>query len=175
MTSQSELILEQNLISQLAANGYDKVTIKDETDLLVNLKKQLEKHNNKVFSDSDFKQILNHLSKSNNIFEKALLLRDKFAFKNNNNELVYVEFLNMDFWCQNEYQVTNQITVEGTYKNRYDVTILINGLPLVQIELKKTGLELKEAFNQINRYQKHSFWPIQACLIMCNYLSLVMG
>jgi type I restriction enzyme R subunit len=157
MTSQSELILEQNLISQLAANGYDKVTIKDETDLLVNLKKQLEKHNNKVFSDSDFKQILNHLSKSNNIFEKALLLRDKFAFKNDNNELVYVEFINMDFWCQNQYQVTNQITVEGTYKNRYDVTILINGLPLVQIELKKTGLELKEAYNQINRYQKHSF------------------
>jgi type I restriction enzyme R subunit len=157
MTSQSELILEQNLITQLAANGYDKVTIKDESELLVNLKKQLEKHNNKVFSDSDFKQILNHLSKSNNIFEKALLLRDKFAFKNDNNELVYVEFINMDFWCQNEYQVTNQITVEGNYKNRYDVTILINGLPLVQIELKKTGIELKEAYNQINRYQKHSF------------------
>jgi type I restriction enzyme R subunit len=157
MTSQSELILEQNLISQLAANGYEKVTIKDEADLLINLKKQLEKHNNKVFSDSDFKQILNHLTKSNNIFEKALLLRDKFAFKNENNELVYVEFINMDFWCQNEYQVTNQITVEGSYKNRYDVTILINGLPLVQIELKKTGLELKEAYNQVNRYQKHSF------------------
>lgn len=157
MTSQSELILEQNLVNQLAANGYDKVIIKDENDLLVNLKKQLEKHNKKVFSDNDFKQILNHLTKSNNVFEKALLLRDKFAFKNDNNELVYVEFLNMDFWCQNEYQVTNQITVEGTYKNRYDVTILINGLPLVQIELKKTGLELKEAFNQINRYQKHSF------------------
>lgn len=157
MTSQSELILEQNLISQLTANGYEKVTIKDEAELLVNLKKQLEKHNNKVFSDADFKQILNHLSKSNNIFEKALLLRDKFAFKNDNNELVYVEFINMDFWCQNEYQVTNQITVEGNYKNRYDVTILINGLPLVQIELKKTGIELKEAYNQINRYQKHSF------------------
>ncbi|PIF62843.1 type I restriction endonuclease subunit R [Flavobacterium sp. 11] len=157
MTSQSELILEQNLVNQLASNGYDKVTIKDENNLLVNLKKQLEKHNNKVFSNSDFKQILNHLTKSNNVFEKALLLRDKFAFKNDNNELVYVEFLNMDFWCQNQYQVTNQITVEGTYKNRYDVTILINGLPLVQIELKKTGLELKEAYNQINRYQKHSF------------------
>lgn len=157
MTSQSELILEQNLISQLAANGYDKVIIKDETDLLVNLKKQLEKHNNKVFSDSDFKQILNHLSKSNNIFEKALLLRDKFAFKNDNNELVYVEFINMDFWCQNQYQVANQITINGNYINRYDVTILINGLPLVQIELKKTGIELKEAYKQINRYQKHSF------------------
>lgn len=157
MTSQSELILEQNLINQLSSNGYDKVIIKDENELLSNLKKQLEKHNNKVFSDSDFKQILNHLTRSNNVFEKALLLRDKFAFKNENNELVYVEFLNMDFWCQNQYQVTSQITVEGTYKNRYDITILINGLPLVQIELKKTGIELKEAYNQINRYQKHSF------------------
>ena len=145
MTSQSELILEQNLIHQLTSNGYEKVTILDEADLLVNLKNQLEKHNNKVFSDSDFKQILNHLTKTNNVFEKALLLRDKFAFRNEANELVYIEFLNMDFWCQNQYQVTNQITVEGTYKNRYDVTILINGLPLVQIELKKTGLELKEA------------------------------
>jgi type I restriction enzyme R subunit len=157
MTSQSELILEQNLIHQLTSNGYDKVIIKDENELLSNLKKQLEKHNNKVFSDSDFKQILNHLTRSNNVFEKALLLRDKFAFKNEKNELVYVEFLNMDFWCQNQYQVTSQITVEGTYKNRYDVTVLINGLPLVQIELKKTGIELKEAYNQINRYQKHSF------------------
>lgn len=157
MTSQSELILEQNLIHQLTSNGYEKVTILDEADLLVNLKNQLEKHNNKVFSDSDFKQILNHLTKTNNVFEKALLLRDKFAFRNEANELVYIEFLNMDFWCQNQYQVTNQITVEGTYKNRYDVTILINGLPLVQIELKKTGLELKEAYNQIDRYQKHSF------------------
>jgi type I restriction enzyme R subunit len=157
MTSQSELILEQNLIKQLTSNGYDKVIIKDEADLLFNLKKQLEKHNNKVFSDNDFRQILNHLTRSNNIFEKALLLRDKFAFRNDENELIYIEFINMDFWCQNEYQVTNQVTVEGTYKNRYDVTILINGLPLVQIELKKTGIELKEAYNQISRYQKHSF------------------
>jgi type I restriction enzyme R subunit len=157
MTTQSEAILEQNLIHQLSSNGYEKVIIKDEAELLVNLKQQLEKHNGKVFSDSDFKQILNHLTKSNNVFEKALLLRDKFSFRNEKNELVYVEFINMDFWCQNEYQVTHQITNEGSYKNRYDVTILINGLPLVQIELKKTGLELKEAYNQINRYQKHSF------------------
>lgn len=65
--------------------------------------------------------------------------------------------MNTDYWCRNQYQVTHQISQEGTYKNRYDVTLLINGLPLVQIELKRRGLELKEAFNQINRYQKHSF------------------
>lgn len=157
MTSQSEQILENTLITQLQANGYEKVNIKDENELLLNLKSQLEKHNKKVFSDSDFKQILNHLTKTNNVFEKAKILRDRFSFKNDKNELVYIEFLNMDYWCQNEYQVTNQITIEGSHKNRYDVTILINGLPLVQIELKRRGLELKEAYNQINRYQKHSF------------------
>lgn len=157
MTAQSEQILEEKLIKQLTSNGYEKVIIKDEKDLLANLKTQLEKHNNKTFSDNDFKQIVNHLSKTNNVFEKALLLRDHFTFRNDANELVFVEFIKMDFWCQNQYQVTHQITNEGIYKNRYDVTILINGLPLVQIELKKTGLELKEAYNQIVRYQKHSY------------------
>lgn len=67
--------------------------------------------------------------------------------------------MNQAEWCQNQYQITNQISMDGgTYKNRYDVTLLINGLPLVQIELKRRGLELKEAFNQINRYHRHSFW-----------------
>ena len=70
---------------------------------------------------------------------------------------IYLEFLNTEHWCQNQYQVTNQIAQQGQYKNRYDVTLLINGLPLVQIELKRRGLELKEAFNQINRYQRHSY------------------
>lgn len=69
----------------------------------------------------------------------------------------YLEFLNMEHRCRNEYQVTHQIGMEGSYKNRYDVTILINGLPLVQIELKRRGLELKEAFNQTNRYHRHSY------------------
>ena len=65
-----------------------------------------------------------------------------------NDDVVYLEFLNMEYWCKNEFQVTNQVTMEGSYENRYDVTLLINGLPLVQIELKRRGLELKEAFNQ---------------------------
>ena len=157
MTSQSEQILEQNLITQLVSNGYDKVILKDEKDLLRNLKSQLEKHNNKTLSDSDFSQILNHLTKTNNVFEKAKVLRDKFSFRNEKNEVTYFEFINMEHWCQNQYQVTNQITMEGSYVNRYDVTLLINGLPVVQIELKKRGLEMKEAYNQISRYSKHSF------------------
>ena len=67
-------------------------------------------------------------------------------------------FFDSENWNNNLFQVTNQVTQEGSYKNRYDVTLLVNGLPLVQIELKRRGLEIKEAFNQINRYQKHSFW-----------------
>jgi len=75
----------------------------------------------------------------------------------------------MDEWCRNEYQVTSQVVQEGTYKNRYDVTLLINGLPLVQIELKRRGIEMKEAFNQINRYQRHSFWAGRG---LFNYVQL---
>ncbi len=75
-----------------------------------------------------------------------------------NGDSIYIEFIQQEHWCQNQFQVTQQVSIEGTYKNRYDVTLLVNGLPLVQIELKRRGLELKEAFNQTNRYQKHSYW-----------------
>ena len=92
-----------------------------------------------------------------NIFEKARTLRDRFAIKRDV-ETLYVRFFDSDHWLHNQFQVTHQVTMEGVYKNRYDVTLLVNGLPLVQIELKRRGLELKEAFNQINRYQRHSFW-----------------
>jgi len=68
-----------------------------------------------------------------------------------------IELINQIHWCQNEFQVAQQVTMEGKYKNRYDVTILINGLPLVQIELKRRGLELKEAFKQTKRYGLHSY------------------
>ena len=73
-------------------------------------------------------------------------------------ETVYLEFFDSADPPRNRYQVTQQVKMEGSYKNRYDVTILVNGLPLVQIELKRRGLEMKEAFNQIQRYQKHTFW-----------------
>ncbi len=157
MSTQSEQLLEDNLIKQLTTDlGYTYIAISDEAALLANLKTQLEKHNNVRLTDREFGQVLNHLNKGN-IFERAKILRDKMQLTRENGQSVYIEFLNMDFWCQNQYQVTHQIKNEGSYKNRYDVTLLINGLPLVQIELKKRGLELKEAFNQINRYQRHSF------------------
>ena len=92
------------------------------------------------------------------IFEKSKKLRDLFPMETEDGQhRIWVEFLNKNRWCQNEFQVSNQITVEGRKTCRYDVTILINGLPLVQIELKKRGVELKQAYNQVQRYQKTSF------------------
>ena len=156
MSTQPEQILESNLINKLNSLGHKSVSIKNETDLLANLKLQLEKHNKITLSDKEFSKILNHINKGN-VFEKAKILRDKMQFEKDNGETAYIEFINQDHWCKNQFQVTHQVTMEGSYKNRYDVTILINGFPLVQIELKRRGLELKEAFNQINRYQRHSF------------------
>jgi type I restriction enzyme, R subunit len=156
MAKQSEQVLEEQLVTQLQKLGYGLAIIKDETALIVNLKQQLEKHNNIAFTKTEFERVLNILSKGS-VFEKAKTLREKQHIVRDNGDNLYFEFLNTEHWCQNQYQVTHQVSQEGTYKNRYDVTILINGLPLVQIELKRKGLELKEAFNQINRYQRHSF------------------
>lgn len=156
MTTQSEQTLEQNLLKQLQGMEYEHITIPDEATLLVNLKSQLEKHNQLTLSDAEFRKVLNHLNKGN-VFDRAKILRDKMHLVRDDGSNAYIEFINSREWCQNEFQVTNQITAEGSYKNRYDVTILINGLPLVHIELKRRGLELKEAFNQVLRYHKHSF------------------
>jgi type I restriction enzyme, R subunit len=156
MALQSEQVLEQQLVTQLQKLGYGLVVIKDETALIANLKTQLEKHNNYTFSNTEFEKVMNILSKGS-VFEKGKTLREKQHIVRDDNTNLYFEFLNTEHWCQNQYQVTQQVSQEGTYKNRYDVTLLINGLPLVQIELKRKGLELKEAFNQINRYQRHSF------------------
>lgn len=157
MSRQSEAILEQQFIDQLIGLGYDFVTIKDEAGMLANLKAQLESFNDDSYSEKEFATILNHLSKGT-VFDKAKSLRERFALKRENEDTAYVRFFDSENWTNNHFQVTNQITIEGTYKNRYDVTLLVNGLPLVQVELKRRGLELKEAFNQINRYQRHSFW-----------------
>jgi type I restriction enzyme R subunit len=156
MSKQSEAILESQLVAHLQKMGYSLTSITNEQDLINNLKVQLEKHNKIVFSDKEFNAVLNILNKGS-IFEKAKTLRQKQHIIRDNGDNLYFEFLNTEHWCQNQFQVTHQVTVEGQYKNRYDVTLLINGLPLVQIELKRRGLELKEAFNQVNRYQKHSF------------------
>ena len=156
MSKQPEQILEEQLIAKLQTLGYALVYIHNEAELITNLKGQLEKHNNIRFSDKEFEKVLNILSKGS-VFEKAKTLREKQHIVRDNGDNLYFEFINTEHWCQNEYQVTHQVSMAGKYKNRYDVTLLINGLPLVQIELKRRGLELKEAFNQVNRYQRHSF------------------
>ena len=156
MTTQPEQILENGLVSQLVGMDYEKVAVHNEAALLDNLKLQIEAHNGISLSANEFRQILNKLSKGS-IFEKAKTLRDRVVYTNDNGDTKTVEILDQIDWCKNRFQVTQQITVEGRFKNRYDVTILINGLPLVQVELKRRGLELKEAFNQINRYERHSY------------------
>lgn len=156
MSKQPEQILEEQLVEQLQKLNYSLVHIRDEKELIANLKSQLEKHNNIKFSNSEFEKVLNILSKGS-VFEKAKTLREKQHIVRDNGDNLYFEFIQTEHWCQNQFHVTHQVTMEGKYKNRYDVTLLINGLPLVQIELKRRGLELKEAFNQINRYQRHSF------------------
>ena len=155
MSTQSEQQLEEQLVAKCVSLGYHLVRIEDESAFLLTLK-PARKHNNITLSKSEFERILINISKGS-IFEKAKTLREKQHIQRDDGDNLYYELLNTECWTDNEFQVTHQVTVEGTYKNRYDVTLLINGLPLVQIELKRRGLELKEAFNQINRYQKHSF------------------
>ena len=163
MSLQSEAALENGLIATLQKMNYEYVHIEDEKALSANFKKQLEKHNKKrleelgrtEFTESEFERILIHLEGGTR-FEKAKKLRDPHAFELESGERIWVEFFNRTHWCQNEFQVSNQITVEGGKKCRYDVTLLINGLPLVQIELKRRGAELKQAYNQIQRYHKTS-------------------
>src|SRR3989344_2540482 len=156
MTHQSELQLEKTLVEQLQQLGFFPIVIEDSVALVENLQAQLEKFNQTSFSSSEFTKILNYLNKGDR-FQKAKTLRDRFALTRDDESTFYVRFFNMDQWCKNEYQVAQQITQIGKYENRYDVTLLINGLPLVQIELKRSGMEMKEAFNQIQRYHKHSF------------------
>jgi type I restriction enzyme R subunit len=156
MATQSEAALEKKLINKLADGGYQRVQIKDEIELKSNFKDQLEKFNNIQLTDNEFNQILIHLE-GGTVFDKAKKLRDMYELKRESESVKYIRFLNKKDWCKNIFQVTNQVTMKQKYENRYDVTILINGLPLVQIELKKRGVELKRAFNQINRYHRHSF------------------
>lgn len=161
MSYQSEAQLEENLIKQLVNQGFNRVTIADEEQLKNNFRNELFEHNkaklnNEPFTDKEFERILRHVE-GKSVFQSAMVLRDKFILEREDGSEVYIEFFDTQNWCKNRFQVTNQTTVVGKYTNRYDVTLLINGLPLVQIELKRRGLDLKEAFNQINRYKKHSY------------------
>ena len=160
--TQPEQMLENELVAQLIRQDYKRVAVTDEATMLENLKAQLEAFNETTLTEGEFTKVLHHLNKSSGVFAKAKILRDRMKLSKDDGTTGYLEFFDSVDPLRNRYQVTQQVTVEGSYKNRYDVTILINGLPLVQIELKRRGLEMKEAFNQIQRYQKHSFWSGQS-------------
>lgn len=159
---QSEADLEREFIKILQSQAYEYLPITQNNDLIRNLRKQLEKLNNITFSDAEWKTFFLECiaSDNDNIEEKTyriqednvqLLRRDDGSTKN-------VSLIDKDNIHNNSLQVINQYEVEGARSNRYDVTVLVNGLPLVHIELKRRGVDIKEAFNQIDRYQRDSFW-----------------
>ena len=122
--TQNEQQLENALVKQLQSLGHSPVDISDEKTLLSNLKKQLEIHNKITFSENEFKKVVNILN-AGSVFERAKTLRGiKHHITKDNGETLYFEFLNQADWCKNLFQVTNQVTVDGKYQNRYDVTIL---------------------------------------------------
>lgn len=161
MGYQSEAQLEKNLHNQLTNQNYQAVSLPDYKAVKDNFRKQLNtfnehKLNGQPLTDSEFRRILTDIE-NKSIYESAKILRDKLPIEREDGSILYVELFNTKEWCKNLFQVTTQTTMEGKYKNRYDITILINGLPLVQIELKRRGLDFKEAFNQIQRYRRHTF------------------
>lgn len=164
MTVQSEYQLENELIAQLKGLGYSIVTIKDERQLLSNLKTQIERANGLApLSETEWKQVISFLN-TGTVFERAKNLRDLFPVKFDDGTSKHIFFLSDDP-SKNIYQVTNQITIDHRDYNgrtsRFDVTLLVNGLPLVQIELKKRGMEIAEAFNQTQRYIREAYWAGQ--------------
>lgn len=160
MSYQSEAQLERQLIEQLKSQNYEEAVIQDYDSLIVNFRTQFEKFNRtklggKALSDKEWERVLNFVN-GKSIFESGKILRDKFQIERDDGTKPFLSLLDSDF-TKNLFQVTHQTTVTGKYTNRYDVTLLVNGLPLVQIELKRRGLDIKEAVNQIMRYRKHSY------------------
>lgn len=161
MAYQSEYALENEMMNQLEQLGYERVTIRDNKQLLDNFRTILnERHADKLegnpLTDKEFQRLLTMID-GKSIFESARILRDKLPLRRDDESEVYLSFLDTKSWCKNKFQVTNQVSVEDTYKARYDVTILINGLPLVQVELKRRGIDINEAFNQVKRYRKQNY------------------
>lgn len=161
MGYQSEYGLEENVVKQLQDLGYERVLLRNETQLKENFRRILNERNadkleGTPISDSEFKRIMIDIS-DKSVFESAQILRDKYVLERDDETKVYLSLMNIKKWCQNTFQVTNQVSVNDTHKSRYDVTVLINGLPLVQIELKRSGVAITEAFNQIERYRRQNY------------------
>ncbi|MGI6758322.1 MAG: type I restriction endonuclease subunit R [Bacilli bacterium] len=159
---QSESELEKSLINQLVSQGYEYIDIHRTDDLLINLRKQLERLNNYKFSEKEWKQILDNylINKNEGIVEKTRKVQEDYIYSltKDDGSTQNIRIIDKTNIHNNYLQVINQFEIEGIRKNRYDVTILVNGLPLIHIELKRRGVSIKEAFNQITRYHHESFW-----------------
>ena len=160
---QSEDALEKELIKTLQEQGYEYLNINNENDLIINLRKQLEKLNNYHFSDGEWDSFFTNViaNKNDYIIEKTRLIQEDYiqSITLEDGSLRNIYLIDKNNIHNNSVQVINQyVNNDGNYDNRYDVTILVNGLPLVHIELKRRGIDLREAFNQIERYQRDSFW-----------------
>ena len=158
---ESEAKLENRMIEQLRKQGYSYIEINDVKELEKNFRRQVNLHNKvelngRDLSNKEFEKLMIKIS-GKSIFQSAKELRQKHDIIRDDGTVAYIELFNTKEWCKNIFQVTHQTTVEGKYVNRYDVTILINGLPLIQIELKRRGIDMKEAFDQIKRYKNHSY------------------
>ena len=160
---QSEADLEKEFIKQLENQAYEYINIKKEEDLIKNLREQLEKLNNFTFTDKEWENFfkLELANPNQSIAEKTRTIQEDYIkiLKREDGTSKNIYLLDKKNIHNNNLQVINQYTTdEGQRKNRYDVTILVNGLPLIHIELKRRGVAIQEAFNQINRYQRESFW-----------------
>ncbi|NMA85554.1 MAG: type I restriction endonuclease subunit R [Epulopiscium sp.] len=159
---QSEYELENKLIKYLVdKKDYERVAIKGMEELEDNLRINLNKLNKDVLngkplSDSEFERILVYLM-GKSVYQSAKQLRDKFLLIRDDQSEAYISFISFENPSKNNFQVANQITVKGTHENRYDVTILCNGFPIVQVELKRRGMAIKQAFNQVCRYARHTY------------------
>ena len=163
---QSEADLEKEFIRLLCELGYERLTIHKEADLIANLRTQLEKLNDYRFTDGEWKRFWDEVLANTNsgILEKTRLIQEDYVqvLCRDNGESKNIQLIDKKCIHNNSLQVINQYAIsteEGAaHDNRYDVTVLVNGLPLIHIELKRRGVPIREAFNQIDRYQRDSFW-----------------
>ncbi|MCL4584934.1 type I restriction endonuclease subunit R [Fusobacterium nucleatum] len=162
-TYQSEADLEKEFIKNLQNQGYEYLSIHNEKELIANLKDKLEKLNNIIFSENEWERFFKEkiANKNESIIEKTRTIQEDYIknFTRDNGTLINISLIDKKNIHNNFLQVINQYEEEnGNHNTRYDVSILVNGLPLIHIELKRRGVAIREAFNQINRYQRDSFW-----------------
>ena len=159
---QSEAALERDFIAQLQRQAYEYLPITSEAELVANLRRQLEALNKIEFSDAEWQSFFNEkiTSANDGIIEKTARIQEDHiqVLKRDDGSTKNIYLIDKQHIHNNRLQVINQYEIEGARANRYDVTVLVNGLPMVHIELKRRGVDIREAFNQINRYQRDSFW-----------------